>query len=224
LRLEVARIKFQDYLKGIENYLLGAFEGEIQNCIVYIGEGKFVCLKEIKEDNIDTLNSFEILKKGGKHIQKELDKKFPGRTCVSVGQYYPGLSGLRKSYEDASIAMKLGEKVMFHKKVFHILDVAMFVGLLSDVTDTRKNELSYQVLRKLYEDKDLLKTTSVFLENGMNLTEAAKKLHLHRNTLIYRLNKVKELIGLNPTSFHDALQIKLGLMAHLDRGAFLEIH
>lgn len=224
LRLEVARIKFQDYLKEIENHLLNAFEGEIQNCIVYIGKGKFVCLKEIKEDNINTLNSFEILKKGGEHIQKELNKKFPGRTCVSVGQYYPGLSGLRKSYEDASIALKLGEKVIPNKKVFHILDVAMFVALLGDVTDTRKNELSYQVLRKLYEDKDLLKTTSVFLENGMNLTEAAKKLHLHRNTLIYRLNKVKKLVGLNPVNFYDALQIKLGLMTHSDQSVFLEAH
>ena len=58
----------------------------------------------------------------------------------------------------------------------------------------------------------------------MNLTEAAKKLHLHRNTLIYRLNKVKNLIGLNPTSFHDALQIKLGLMVHSEQEVPLEVN
>lgn len=214
LRLEVARTKFQKYLKNIEDELLCSFEGEVQSCIVYIGEGKFVMLKEIRDESVDTLSSFEILKKDGQRIQKVLEKKFPERTCVSVGQYYPGLSGLRKSYEDARIAMKLGEKVIVHKKVFHILDVAMFVGLLDEVTESRKNELSYQVLRNLYQDKDLLKTTNEFLRSGMNLTEAAKKLHLHRNTLIYRLNKVRQLIGLDPTNFYDALQIKLGLMAN----------
>lgn len=224
LPMEVARTKFQDYLKEIEENLLCAFEEEIQNCIVYIGEGKFVMLKEIREENINTLNSFKVLKDSGQHIYKNLNKRFTGRASVAVGQYYPGLSGLRKSYEDASIALKLGEKVIPQKKVYHILDVAMFVGLLGDVTGTRANELAYQVLRNLYLDKDLLKTTSIFLECGMNLTEASKKLHLHRNTLIYRLNKVKELIGLNPAIFHDALQIKLGLMVHTDQDALVEVN
>lgn len=221
--METARIKFQEYLKEIEGELLGAFEGEIQNCIVYVGENKFIMLKEIK-DNIDTLSSFQVLKESGKHIYNVLNKKFPDEVAVSVGQYYPGLSGLRKSYEDARIALKLGEKVIPSSRVYHILDVAMFVGLLGDVTNARKNELSYQVLQGLFADKDLLKTTSIFLECGMNLTEASKKLHLHRNTLIYRLNKVKELIGLNPTSFYDALQIKLGLTAHLDQESPLKVN
>ena len=221
--METARIKFQEYLKEIEGELLTAFEGEIQNCIVYVGENRFIMLKEIRE-NVDTLSSFQVLKESGKHIFSILNKMFPDRVSVAVGQYYPGLSGLRKSYEDARIALKLGEKVLPSTRVFHILDVAMFVGLLGDVTSARKNELSYQVLEGLFKDKDLLKTTSVFLECGMNLTEASKQLHLHRNTLIYRLNKVKELIGLNPTSFYDALQIKLGLTAHLDQEAPLQVN
>lgn len=224
MRIETARAKFQEYLKEIEGELLGAFEREIQNCIVYIGDGKFVMLKEIKGDDIDTLNSFKTLKASGQNIYTVLKKKFPDRVRVSVGQYYQGLSGLRKSYEDANIALRLGEKVAAGNGVYHILDVAMFVGLLGDVTSTRKNELSYQILRKLYMDKDLLKTTSVFLENGMNLTEASKKLHLHRNTLIYRLHKVKELIGLDPTRFYDALQIKLGLMDTSEQGVPVEVN
>lgn len=223
MRLEAVRAKFQGYLKNIEGEVLSACQEEIQNCIVYIGEGKFVMLKEIKGEDIDTLNSFKILKESGKHIYKVLDKKFPGRAKVAVGQYYPGLSGLRKSYEDANIALRLGKKVSPNDGVYHILDVAMFVSLLSDATNARKNELSYQVLRKLYMDKDLLKTTDVFLSSGMNLTEASKRLHLHRNTLIYRLRKVKELIGLDPTEFYDALQIKLGLMNTLEQNTLENI-
>ncbi len=222
--LEVARTRFPEFLKEVEDYLLRVFEDEIQNCIVYIGEGTFVMLKEIKEENIDTVNSVNILKKSGEHIHRILKGKFPERISVAVGQYYPGLPGLRKSFEDAKIALKLGEKIMPEKSVYHILDVAMFVGLLGEVSTTRKNELAYQVLQKLYMDDDLLKTTSMFLDSGMKLTEAAKALHLHRNTLIYRLNKVKELIGLDPTKFHDALQIKLGLMVHREEKAILNVN
>ncbi len=221
---EAARTKFLEHLKEIENMLLCAFEDEIQNCIVYIGGGKFVMLKEIKEENINTINSVKVLKKSGNRIYKALNEKFSDKVSVGVGQYYPGLAGLRKSFEDANIALKLGEKVIRPERVYHILDVAMFVGLLSGISNSRKNELSFQVLQKLYNDKDLLKTTSMFLESGMNLTEAAKKLHLHRNTLIYRLNKVKNLIGLDPTRFHDALQIKLGLMVHAEQEAAVGVN
>jgi len=224
MRIETIRAKFQDYLKEIEGNLLCTFENEIQNCIVYIGEGRFVLLKEIKGEGVDTLNSFNALKQSGESIYKALKKDFPGRSLVGIGQYYPNLSGLRKSYEDANIALKLGEKVMPNEKVYHILDVAMFAGLLGNVTSARKNELAYQVLRKLYLDKDLLKTTDIFLQSGMNLTEASKKLHLHRNPLIYRLHKVKEIIGLDPTRFYDALQIKLGLMDTQEQGVPVEIN
>ena len=224
LPYEVIRTKFQAYLSEIEDMLTEACKEDIHDCIVYIGEGRFVMLKDISKEDINTANSFKLLKSSGQHIFNVLNSKFSGRVSIGVGQFYPGLSGLRKSFEDANIALKLGEKVVGSGNVYHILDVAMFVGLLTNVESTRKNELAFQVLYKLLQDDDLLKTVRVFLENGMNLTEAAKKLHLHRNTLIYRLGKVKSLIGLDPSKFNDALQLKLGLMMYTSQETLLGVN
>jgi carbohydrate diacid regulator len=87
----------------------------------------------------------------------------------------------------------------------------MFITL-ANISQDRKAELAHQILHPLLRDQQLYKTVRLFLTSGLNLTEAAAKLHIHRNTLIYRLDKTKKLIGLDPRHFDDALQIKLGLM------------
>ncbi len=224
LTSDESRVKFQGYLEEIEDYIHEGFKDKSHNSVIYVGSGEFIILKHIKKEDINTLSSVQILKGRAKMIFNFLNGKFPDRVSISVGQYYPGLAGLKKSFEDASIAMKLGEKVFGRHKIYHVLDVGMFVGLLDNVTTVRKSELAFQILKDLFTDPDLLKTTKAFLDAGMNLTEAAKKLHLHRNTLIYRLDKVKQLIKLDPRIFHDAIQIKLGLTICSSQEAELQVN
>ena len=83
---------------------------------------------------------------------------------------------------------------------------------LSGAGTERKAELAHQILNPLLHDSQLFSTVQTFLSSDLNLTDAAAKLHIHRNTLIYRLDKTKKLIDLDPRHFDDALQIKLGLM------------
>jgi carbohydrate diacid regulator len=103
-------------------------------------------------------------------------------------------------------------------RVYHIKHVGMFITLANTSQD-RKAELAHQILSPLLRDEQLFKTVQAFLACGLNLTEAAEKLHIHRNTLIYRLDKTKKLINLDPRHFDDALQIKLGLMFYQDPAA-----
>jgi carbohydrate diacid regulator len=58
----------------------------------------------------------------------------------------------------------------------------------------------------------LLKTVKAYFAENLNLTKAAERLHIHRNTLIYRLGKIKDLTGLDPEQFEDAVQIRLALI------------
>lgn len=83
---------------------------------------------------------------------------------------------------------------------------------LANVSQQRKAELAHDILAPLLADEQLYKSVSTFLSHRLNLTEAAEALHIHRNTLIYRLEKTRQLIGLDPRRFDDALQIKLGLL------------
>ena len=64
-------------------------------------------------------------------------------------------------------------------------------------------------LAKIFEDADVMMAVDGFLENGMNISLAARKLYMHRNTLIYRLNKVRALTGLDLKNFDTALTFRI---------------
>jgi carbohydrate diacid regulator len=177
----------------------------------YLGSNTFVLLKGMGQENTNQQIMVRFLKDSAKHVHEVLCKVHQGVITIGLGQYYSDIVGLRKSYNDASLALNVGSKVWGLGKVYFIRDVGMFIAL-AHVSTERKTELAMQILRPLFEDDQLLKTVRTFLEANLNLTDAADDLHVHRNTLIYRLEKTKKLIGLDPRHFDDALQIKLGLM------------
>ena len=64
-------------------------------------------------------------------------------------------------------------------------------------------------LARVFEDRETMATADSFLENGMNVSETARKLYMHRNTLMYRLNKIRALTGLDLHDFDMALTFKI---------------
>lgn len=184
-----------------------------QNFVAYLELDTFILLKWAGGE-ATTLNTIKYFKKKGEFIRTIVEKTIKMDVSIGVGQYYPGLAGLKKSYHDAKTALELGGKIYNNENVHHIADIGMFVSLSEEVDFERKCELAHQILGDTISDKDLYRTLKIFLESNMNLTDAAKKLHLHRNTLIYRLDRIKEDICLDPRKFSDAVQIKLGLMLY----------
>lgn len=192
--------------------LMSSFKPHPDNIMAYFEDDAFVLLKGLISDAPTTLNTIKYLKDSAEQVHKSLSSFNLGHTItIGVGQYYPDLAGLRKSYQDAKLALEVGSKVWGVGRVYHIKDVGMFITLAGTSQD-RKAELAHQILSPLLRDDQLFKTIQAFLACGLNLTDAAEKLHIHRNTLIYRLDKTKKLVGLDPRHFDDALQIKLGLM------------
>ena len=61
-------------------------------------------------------------------------------------------------------------------------------------------------------DEETLNIVNGFFENNLNISETARKLYLHRNTLTYRLEKIEKLTGLNVKNFEDAMTFKIALM------------
>ncbi|MGN0818150.1 MAG: PucR family transcriptional regulator [Candidatus Coproplasma sp.] len=58
---------------------------------------------------------------------------------------------------------------------------------------------------KIFEDEDMMNTLDCLFENNLNVSQASRALYMHRNTLIYRLNKITEITGLDPRDFSDAV-------------------
>lgn len=85
----------------------------------------------------------------------------------------------------------------------------MIIELANHVDDEgRKNILMrYDLLRfaKVFEDAEVIKVCYCLFENDLNVRQTAQKLYMHRNTLIYRLNKLRNDVGLDLTTFSDAI-------------------
>lgn len=189
-----------------------AVKGNGSNIVSYLGNSQFLISKGIGGEGLNTRNTLRFLSEKAAQTHQVLTKALAKRiVSLGVGQYYPDLGGLRKSFQEAKLSLLVGTKVWGLGKVYHIKQVGMFITL-ANVAQERKAELAHQILHPLLRDEQLFKTVQTFLGMGLNLTDAAEKLHIHRNTLIYRLDKTKKVIGLDPRNFDDALQIKLGLM------------
>jgi carbohydrate diacid regulator len=200
----------------INSHVLADLRQFPDNLIAYFEDDYFALLKGVNSDSPTTLNTIRTLKDNAVTVHKSLSNPSLGHTItIGVGQYYPDLAGLRKSYQDAKLALDVGARVWGRGRGYHIKDVGMFITLAGTSQD-RKAELAHQILSPLLRDEQLFKTVQSFLASGLNLTAAAEKLHIHRNTLIYRLDKTKKLVGLDPRHFDDALQIKLGLMFYTE--------
>ncbi len=212
LSAEEQQLQLDEVTSRICSQLRDGLDNESDNLVAYLGTDRFVILKGIGGEGLTTFNTIRFMTEKGEHIYKLLKKiQLSHPLTIGIGQYYPDLPGVRKSYQDAKLALEVGSKVWGPGEVYHIKRVGMFVTLANTSQD-RKAELAHQILSPLLADEQLFKTVQAFLTSGLNLTEAAETLHIHRNTLIYRLDKTKKLIHLDPRHFDDALQIKLGLM------------
>lgn len=209
---EVSGSEKEAYLGRIKrsiSFSVNSFYTKNQNNIMaYVGNSKFVVLKDLGEGRnvqashdqfLKTLNSLHYI------IQSEL------RSSVSIGvsQYYKGIAGLKESFEEAMMAVNFGEQVWGRNKIYHFDRFGVVAPLIS--TD---QELDFS--RNMYESfankEELIKTLEVYFENNMSLTSTSKKLKIHRNTLVYRLDKIAEILKLDPRVFEDAIQIRLSMI------------
>ena len=62
---------------------------------------------------------------------------------------------------------------------------------------------------KIFEDQSMMQTVEVYLDSGMNISETARRLYMHRNTLMYRLNNIRKNTGLDLSNFSDAVTFEL---------------
>jgi carbohydrate diacid regulator len=130
---------------------------------------------------------------------------------IGIGRYHPGVEGLARSYADARAALSLGKRFLGEHRV-HSLDglgIAAFVGLADEET---KLSLARHLLSPLDHEETLLNTLSTFFAVDCSASAAARRLGIHRNTLTYRLDKIKTLTGLDPNRFDEAVQMRVALV------------
>ena len=139
---------------------------------------------------------------------------------MGVSRFTPELSGLRRAFEEALAALKVGRKLQGAGSVMHFDGVGSYKLLLSIW------EHDPEELRGLYaetidpvdrydsqNDSQLFKTLATYLANDENLSKTASDLFAHRHTIRYRLQKIGELTGLSVFKSEEKERLSLGLKA-----------
>ncbi len=134
------------------------------------------------------------------------------RASVGVGCEVNSFSEIAPSYTQAVTAVKLAE--IFHSKgEVHFYREYLLVTMIQDLPEAKIKEYMAQFrisnAADVFADPDLGTTAEEFLENSLNVSETSRALFLHRNTLMYRLDKIRRITGLDLKNFTDAVTFRV---------------
>lgn len=133
---------------------------------------------------------------------------------IGVSQPRDDLSLIAESFEEARNAINIGRVYNSTSTIFfydRLLLERFLYDLPADVSARYSSQIFNRQTAKLFND-EMLHTIETFFENSLNLSETARKLYIHRNTLVYRLEKVQRAIGLDLRSFDDAVTFKMMML------------
>lgn len=153
-------------------------------------------------------------------IRQKVSQTSPGLTVsIGIGQLYPDLMSIPKSYREAAQAAKIGRSLKGANSVHVFTDLGIYRMLLQFATTQNPNEFYCDALERLLEydqqaDKELVKTLAAFLECNGNLTETSERLYIHRNTLKYRLERIRDITQIDLDDSENRLMLHLGLKMH----------
>ena len=136
------------------------------------------------------------------------------KTVVGVGTVVNHVRDLARAYKEAQVAIEVGKVFDTERSIITYENLG--IGRLIYQLPTTLCEMFLQEVFKKNPidalDQETLFTINKFFENNLNVSETARKLFVHRNTLVYRLEKIKKLTGLDLREFDDAITFKVALM------------
>lgn len=147
-------------------------------------------------------------------LDETIEKELSIQAFLGVGGVKQGIVHVRDSFQEAQEAIRLGQMQQNHGRIFLFqrLLLERFLQEVPRELRTRYYDLVFsEAFQRILTD-EMLTTISKFFENNLNLSEAARNLYIHRNTLIYRLEKLQRITGLDLRNFEDAVLLKIMIM------------
>ena len=195
---------------SIVDILLGMFPDKIKDFIIRIDDRDVAVVREEREDeNIDVMQI-------ANEIRDTIGVEAMVKVSVGVSTLAENIQELSKAYREARIALEVGKVFDTEKNVISYDNLG--IGRLIYQLPTTLCELFLnEVLKKEsidVMDSETIYTIQKFFENNLNVSETSRKLFVHRNTLVYRLDKIKKLTGIDLREFDDAITFKVAMMVN----------
>lgn len=155
-------------------------------------------------EDIIVVGVFEDIEEHARSIKESIEEHLYCMCYVSFGNTINNINEIVKAYEEAKESMMLGKRFCFRDEVFSY-DRILFEKIVHHIDSSVKQELMNKFKTKFdVFDNELIDTIQQFINCGLNISDTSKKLYIHRNTLIYRLDKVKKETGFDIRKFTDA--------------------
>ena len=216
LRIEVGAprviylIESQDEKDGMVMELLkGMFTSQTGDYVTAVDENNVILIKSVEADA-----SVKSLEHVAETIVDMISAEAMSNVRVSIGTVVQELKDISKSYKEAKMAMDVGKIFYAENPVaaYHALGIGRLIYQLPV-------NLCKMFIEEIFGDKiptelddETLNTLNKFFENNLNVSETARQLYVHRNTLVYRIERIQESTGLNLRTFDDALTFKIAMM------------
>ena len=156
----------------------------------------------------------EQLEKLARQMEDALKSELFVKTVIGIGTVAEHLRELADAYKEAQTAIDVGKVFDTEKSIINYENLG--IGRLIYQLPTTLCEIFLTEVFKKNSldslDQETLFTINKFFENNLNVSETSRKLFVHRNTLVYRLEKIKKLTGLDLRQFDHAIVFKVALM------------
>ena len=183
--------------------------GKGKDFITAVDEKNIIVVKEVAHNA-----SYSDIERHASEILLILKGEGIGNLHIAYGTIVNDIKEVSKSYKEAKLALDVG-KIFFQDKdviAYNTLGIGRLIYQLPI-------PLCKMFIREIFEgkspddfDEETLMTINKFLENSLNVSETSRQLYIHRNTLVYRLDKIQKSTGLDLRVFEDAITFKIALM------------
>lgn len=185
------------------------FPAKGKDFVTAVDEKSIILVKELKEkDGRDEIENI------AKSIYDTLTAEAMSNVFVAIGTDVMDLKNVSASYKEAKMALEVGKIFEESKNVVNYEQLGigrLIYQLPTPLCRMFINEVLHGMTMDQFDEETLI-TVNKFFENNLNVSETSRQLYIHRNTLVYRLDKLQKMTGLDLRNFDDAIIFKIMLM------------
>ncbi len=202
IALEIPKL-MEEALSVLEQY-----GGNSLDSVLQMDENHCVLVKFVSEEESEYRSSVDY----AEFLVQSLKEELGLNVQAGVGPTVRELKDVALSYTGADNALRYADVFEINGNV-HSYREFVLVKMLENIPENKLSEylaeLTDEHFKEVFEDEEMLSTAEAFLQSSLNVSETSRHLYMHRNTLLYRLDKIEKATGLNIRLFSDAVSFRV---------------
>lgn len=193
----------------VSEMISNIFPDRERNIIVEMDNNTVAYLVELNKGE-----NLQILMEYSKKIADTIEEELMVTVKTGIGSIASNLGQMALSYQNAATAVSVGSVFEYGNRNFDFNTLGIGKMIYNSEKKILEDFLRETISKKSFEllDDEMIKTILCFFTNNLNISETARQMYLHRNTLVYRIEKVLKLTGLDLRNFDDAVSFKAAYM------------